>query len=157
SLVMAAAAWWIDSVLRATLSGDTLVLRAVRVGLTIGAALVVLGASAWLLRIGQPRIAAARLSARLIGETPRVRAQSSRATDDLRRRPRTPLRWPGAPLSFVDGDLVRPRPDHAGGQADHHRQRRDVPRDARGAGADGGMAGTVAGRRLRPRLPLAAV
>jgi putative peptidoglycan lipid II flippase len=66
SLVMAAAAWWIDSVLRATLSGDTLVLRAVRVGLTIGAAIVVFGASAWLLRIDELRIAAARLSARFI-------------------------------------------------------------------------------------------
>jgi hypothetical protein len=36
------------------------------VGLTIGAAIVVFGASAWLLRIDELRIAAARLSARFI-------------------------------------------------------------------------------------------
>lgn len=65
SLVMGAAALWLDGWLRGVLPGASFWVRGVRVGLTIGASMGVLAAAAWLLRIDELRQAAARIRARL--------------------------------------------------------------------------------------------
>lgn len=67
SVLMGVAGFFAESWLRAILPGDTVVIRAARVGTTIAASLAALAGAAWILRIQEFHAAVARVVSRMSG------------------------------------------------------------------------------------------